>query len=138
MQILATTLCELWHSPQSAVSQVTPAKNIPPPGIARPMHPDLVHDPPPEELVQILPGSMPQSRDQEIVYTGSKFRFFRDGGGLPSPGHTRPDRRPKPLLLGLVDIWWETLRTTSSPTYARDENQPPLPPDIILELRRAT
>eukprot|EP00971_Amphidinium_carterae_P222017 4407638-Amphidinium_carterae.1 len=65
------------------------------------MHPDLVHEPPPEELLQILTGDCPERRKQEVVYTGSKFRFFRDGGGLPSPGHIRPSRQ----VLGVLSCY---------------------------------
>eukprot|EP00971_Amphidinium_carterae_P161085 3194173-Amphidinium_carterae.1 len=41
MQILADKLCELWHSPDETTDQNAPARCLPPPGIARPMHPDL-------------------------------------------------------------------------------------------------
>eukprot|EP00971_Amphidinium_carterae_P217454 4316883-Amphidinium_carterae.2 len=46
----------------------------------------------------------PQS-GPELVYTGKRFRCFRDGGGLPSLGHYRPGRRPPCQLLYLAATW---------------------------------
>eukprot|EP00971_Amphidinium_carterae_P194537 3860349-Amphidinium_carterae.1 len=78
------------QQPQAASPQ-------PPPATALPLHPDLVHEPPPTQLCELLLGHLQSG--PELVYAGKRFRHFRDGGGLTCL-HYRPGRRRPCQLLG--------------------------------------
>eukprot|EP00971_Amphidinium_carterae_P279814 5554495-Amphidinium_carterae.1 len=83
-------------------------------------------------------GQLTGRQDQEVIYTGSKFRLMRDGGRLPSMGHRRPALRQPPQLLGLAELWWKILQSSSARPPPTEPNAPPLPLEIVENLREAT
>eukprot|EP00971_Amphidinium_carterae_P321037 6381635-Amphidinium_carterae.1 len=130
MCILADTMVRVWH-------EGLPTPAAPPASVALPIHPDLVHEPPPQELRDILAGELVDRQGQEIIYAGSKFRLIRDGGGLPSMGHKRPSLRSPPMLLDLAEVLWKTLQTTPCPQAPPVVGQPPLQESTVHALRMA-